>query len=147
MKIILDKCEIRKLYFYFVNVIRQLYVLQTKVIHNLKVIVKERKEHCDDFAFINTVVENSQIGGWILQMSGDTSIGFVKFYNTDIAGYIISEGGLGYLHFDNCTFTHKPIYVKQSIKVESGLQVRIINCKFMPAGFHHNCENTLGCVI
>ena len=107
LEIVFDKCEISWCFIYFTNVIRQLFVLQTKVHILLKVRVKQRKENCDDFTFINTVVENSQIGGWNLQMSGDTSIGFLKFYNTDIVdGYVTSEGGLGYLHFDNCTFTH-----------------------------------------
>ena len=144
LEIVVDKCEFRSLIntrFNFISVIRQLYLLLIEV--KLYLHIGNIKD-CNSFTFINIIINNSQIHHWKLEMYGDKSIGLLKFHNTNITGFVNSEGGFGSFHFNNCIFIYNHYVI---IQVESAVEVRIINCKFTPSVNHDNCRNVLGCVI
>ena len=83
-EIVLDKCEIRTLRFsvVFINVISQLFVLKSKV-KIINVIIGSKKLTNFGFAYINIVVEISEIYMWYLRTSNYASVGFLKFTSTE----------------------------------------------------------------
>ena len=109
LKIVIDNCKINgSFYFHLINVIRQMHILQSRAPDGvIKVIIGNPTLTNDKgFTFVKLLVENSSIRYWAMSVYGSKSVGFLKMENTAISGWVYSEveGGLGYLHFNNCTF-------------------------------------------
>ena len=150
LKIVIDNCDIdSRFYFYLINVIRQMHVLQSKASDGFIVVIIGDRILTNDsgFTFIKFVVENSRISIWHMIVNGSKSVGFLKMENTAISGWVYSraEGGLASMDFNNCTF-----HLSRGgrvVEAESVLQVKIINCKFSLAFHGDKCFSPRGCIV